>query len=152
MMPGLDSARITGTWEGDPMSQEENELAYHYIDVVRDQKNTVALDELLAPNYQRYVFATAPKSINSLLVNKSRFASSVADSSASKPAHDQMDRRFFQGPIVVPWRKLSQYVETKRQEAHRETDFKSVQWLTERIMEREQRSPPIPAYLRERGN
>lgn len=42
------------------MSPEENKaLVRRYIEVVWNQKNTSALDELLAPNYQRYVSATA---------------------------------------------------------------------------------------------
>lgn len=42
------------------MSAEENKaLVRRYIEVVWNQRNTAALDELLAPNYQRYVSATA---------------------------------------------------------------------------------------------
>lgn len=42
------------------MSAEENKaLVRHYIEVVWNQRNVAALDELLAPNYQRYVSATA---------------------------------------------------------------------------------------------
>ena len=38
---------------------------------------------------------------------------------------------FFSGPIVVTWRKLSQYVIERRIEAERETYFEWVQWLAE---------------------
>ncbi|MBV8212735.1 MAG: ester cyclase [Verrucomicrobia bacterium] len=42
------------------MSAEENkELVRHYIEAVWNQRNIAALDELLAPNYRRYVSATA---------------------------------------------------------------------------------------------
>ena len=44
------------------MSAEENKaLVRRYIEVVWNQRNTAALDDLLAPTYQRYVSAsTAP--------------------------------------------------------------------------------------------
>ena len=44
------------------MSAEENKaLVRRYIEVVWNQKNTAALDDLPAPTYQRYVSAsTAP--------------------------------------------------------------------------------------------
>jgi predicted ester cyclase len=42
------------------MSAEENKaLVRRYIEVVWNKRNTAALDELLAPNYKRYVSATA---------------------------------------------------------------------------------------------
>ena len=42
------------------MSPEENKaLVRRYIEVVWNQKKTEALDELLAPNYRRYVSATS---------------------------------------------------------------------------------------------
>jgi|SRR6516164_6414784 len=41
------------------MAAEENKaLVRRYIEVVWNQRNTAALDELLAPTYQRYVSAT----------------------------------------------------------------------------------------------
>jgi predicted ester cyclase len=46
--------------EDKSMSVEENKtLVRRYIEVVWNQRNIAALDELLAPNYQRYVSATA---------------------------------------------------------------------------------------------
>src|SRR6266850_6772371 len=57
---------------------------------------------------------------------------------------------FFSGPIVVSWRKLSGYVEAMRAEAKRETYFEWVQWLAERMIERESKAPPVPAHIAHR--
>jgi hypothetical protein len=54
---------------------------------------------------------------------------------------------FFSGPIIVSWRKLSRYVEAMRAEAKRDTYFEWVQWLAERMMERESKTPPVPAHI-----
>jgi len=58
---------------------------------------------------------------------------------------------FFSGPIVVSWRKLSRYVDAKRKEADRGTYFEWVQWLAERMMDRERATPPVPAHIAHRG-
>ena len=58
---------------------------------------------------------------------------------------------FFSGPIVVSWRKLSEYVEAMRTEAKRDTYFEWVQWLAERMLERESKAPPVPAHIAHRG-
>src|SRR5262249_43415062 len=57
---------------------------------------------------------------------------------------------FFSGPIVVSWRKLFGYVEAMRAEAKRETYFEWVQWLAERMMQRESKTPPVPAHIAHR--
>jgi len=57
---------------------------------------------------------------------------------------------FFSGPIVVSWRKLVGYVEAMRTEAKRETYFEWVQWLAERMMQRESKTPPVPAHIAHR--
>jgi hypothetical protein len=57
---------------------------------------------------------------------------------------------FFSGPIIVSWRKLSRYVEAMRAEAKRDTYFEWVQWLAERMMERESKTPPVPAHIAHR--
>jgi len=57
---------------------------------------------------------------------------------------------FFSGPIVVSWRKLGRYVEAIRAEAKRDTYFEWVQWLAERMMERESKTPPVPAHIAHR--
>jgi hypothetical protein len=59
---------------------------------------------------------------------------------------------FFSGPIVVTWRKLSQYVIERRIEAQRETYFEWVQWLAERMIEREKSTPPLPAHIAHRDH
>jgi hypothetical protein len=58
---------------------------------------------------------------------------------------------FFSGPIVVSWRKLNRYVQAMRAEAKRDTYFEWVQWLAERMMERESKTPPVPAHIAHRG-
>jgi len=45
--------------KGSHVTEENKALVRHYIEVVWNQRNIAALDELLAPNYQRYVSATA---------------------------------------------------------------------------------------------
>jgi hypothetical protein len=57
---------------------------------------------------------------------------------------------FFSGPILVSWRKLSRYVSEQRVVLQRETAFEWFQWLAERIIEREKRTPPIPAHIAHR--
>jgi hypothetical protein len=57
---------------------------------------------------------------------------------------------FFSGPIIVSWRKLCHYVEAMRAEAKRDTYFEWVQWLAERMMERESKTPPVPAHIAHR--
>jgi hypothetical protein len=57
---------------------------------------------------------------------------------------------FFSGPIVVSWRKLSHYIAELRKDAQRDTYFEWVQWLAERMMEREKQIPPVPAHVAHR--
>lgn len=54
---------------------------------------------------------------------------------------------FFSGPIVISWRKLKKYVDDYRLEHQRETFHEWFQWLAERMMERESRTPPVAAHL-----
>ena len=54
---------------------------------------------------------------------------------------------FFSGPIIVTWQKLSRYIEETRVEANRETYFEWVQWLAERMLERESKTPAVPAHI-----
>jgi hypothetical protein len=58
---------------------------------------------------------------------------------------------FFSGPIVVSWRKLSRYIAELRRDAQRDTYFEWVQWLAERMMEREKQMPPVPAHIAHRN-
>ncbi|PYJ68275.1 MAG: hypothetical protein DME76_12800, partial [Verrucomicrobia bacterium] len=58
---------------------------------------------------------------------------------------------FFSGPILISWRKLLPYTTDLRQRYHRETWSEWFQWLAERMMERESKSPPVPAYIGHRN-
>ena len=57
---------------------------------------------------------------------------------------------FFSGPILLSWRKLRRYVEEQRAELGRETIEEWFQWLAERMLERESRTPPVPAHIEHR--
>jgi hypothetical protein len=54
---------------------------------------------------------------------------------------------FFSGPILISWRKLLSYTTDIRQRYQRETWSEWFQWLAERMMERESKVPPVPAYV-----
>src|SRR2546425_4441403 len=54
---------------------------------------------------------------------------------------------FFSGPILISWRKLHPYVADLRQQYQRETWSEWFQWLAERMMERESKTPPVPAHI-----
>jgi hypothetical protein len=57
---------------------------------------------------------------------------------------------FFSGPILISWRKLLPYTTNVRQRYQRDTWSEWFQWLPERMMERESKSPPVPAYIAHR--
>ena len=57
---------------------------------------------------------------------------------------------FFSGPILLSWRKLLPYTTDLRKRYQRETWSEWFQWLAEGMMEREQLSPPVPAYIAHR--
>jgi hypothetical protein len=57
---------------------------------------------------------------------------------------------FFSGPIVLSWQKLKVYSEEWRHRLNRETGNEWFHWLAERMMEREELSPPVPAYIAHR--
>ena len=54
---------------------------------------------------------------------------------------------FFSGPILISWRKLGSYIEEMRRRYDRNTWFEWFQWLAERMMERESKTPAVPAYI-----
>jgi hypothetical protein len=54
---------------------------------------------------------------------------------------------FFAGVIVVTWSKLSRFAEDERKALGRETWVEWVQWLAERILEREKSKAAVPAYI-----
>jgi len=57
---------------------------------------------------------------------------------------------FFSGPIVLAWRTLGPAVGELRQRTGRDTLSEWFQWLAERIIERESKRPPTPAYIAHR--
>jgi hypothetical protein len=57
---------------------------------------------------------------------------------------------FFSGPILISWRKLLPYVTDLRQRYKRDTWSEWFQWLAERMMDREQKLPVVPAYVAHR--
>jgi hypothetical protein len=57
---------------------------------------------------------------------------------------------FFSGPILISWRKLLPYTLYLREHYQRDTWSEWFQWLAERMMERESKSPPVPAYIAHR--
>src|SRR3954453_5096490 len=59
---------------------------------------------------------------------------------------DVMDD-FFSGGIVLSWRKLHAFVAEDRRDMQRETVWEWFQWLADRILSHEQRTPPVPAHI-----
>jgi hypothetical protein len=57
---------------------------------------------------------------------------------------------FFSGPILISWRKLLPYTTYLREHYQRDTWSEWFQWLGERMMERESKSPPVSAYMAHR--
>ena len=54
---------------------------------------------------------------------------------------------FFSGPIKISWSKLKGHVMGERSMLDRDTIEEWFQWLTERLAERESRTPRIPAHI-----
>jgi hypothetical protein len=57
---------------------------------------------------------------------------------------------FFSGPILISWKKLLPYTTDLRRHYNRDTWSEWFQWLAERMMERESKIPPVPAYIAHR--
>jgi hypothetical protein len=57
-----------------------------------------------------------------------------------------MVERFFGGTAIFTWKKLAHYFREKREELGRETWGEWVQWLAEKVMEREASTGTLPAY------
>ena len=53
----------------------------------------------------------------------------------------------YSGPILISWSKLERYITDLRNDLNRETFFEWFQWLAERIKEREDLKPAVPAYI-----
>jgi hypothetical protein len=96
------------------------------------------ISELLGPDGEDHVYAllTSWEALGILLYRREVTIELVDD--------------FFSGPIVVTWRKLSCYIAEMRRDADRDTYFEWVQWLAERMMEREKQTPPVPAHITHR--
>ncbi len=55
------------------------------------------------------------------------------------------------GPLILSWHKLGGYVTEYRKLLGRDTMYEWYQWLVERMVERESKNAPVPAYLAQRG-
>lgn len=53
---------------------------------------------------------------------------------------------FVSGSIILSWRKFERYVREERLAYGRVTLYEWFQWLAERMIEREKKSPAVPAY------
>ena len=53
---------------------------------------------------------------------------------------------FVSGSVLLSWRKLERYVQEERAARGRDTLLEWFQWLAERMIERESRTPVVPAY------
>ena len=54
---------------------------------------------------------------------------------------------FVSGSLLLSWRKLERYVKEERIARGRNTLLEWFQWLAERMLERETRTPVVPAYV-----
>lgn len=54
---------------------------------------------------------------------------------------------FYSGSIIHSWLKLRPLVFDLRERTGRATRWEFFQWLAERMLEREEKAPPVPAYL-----
>ena len=54
---------------------------------------------------------------------------------------------FYSGSIIHSWLKLKPLVLDLRERTGRATRWEFFQWLAERMLEREAKVPPVPAYL-----
>jgi hypothetical protein len=59
----------------------------------------------------------------------------------------EMVMDFFSGPIIVIWMKLRRLIKEEREVIGRETWAEWVQWLAERVIEREELEGNVPAYI-----
>jgi hypothetical protein len=58
---------------------------------------------------------------------------------------------FVSGSLLLSWRKLERYVKEERAARGRDTLLEWFQWLAERMIERESKSPVVPAYRAHAG-
>lgn len=58
---------------------------------------------------------------------------------------------FFSGPIVLSWQKLQNYFREEREKMGRPTIGEWFEWLRDRLVEAEFKTPPLPAHIEHRG-
>lgn len=58
---------------------------------------------------------------------------------------------FFSGPILLCWSKCGKYIQELRDETDRQTIGEWIQWLAERLGERENVAQAIPAHIEHRN-
>ncbi len=58
---------------------------------------------------------------------------------------------FYSGSIVQSWEKLQDMVREIREHTGRQTRWEWFQWLSERMLERESKEPPVPAHVQHRS-
>lgn len=54
---------------------------------------------------------------------------------------------FFNGPVLIGWRKLARYVEDTRKELGVDTPLEYFQWLAEQVIKRREAAPRLPAHI-----
>ena len=62
----------------------------------------------------------------------------------------QLVEDFFSGPILLCWSKCGRYIQELRDETNRQTIGEWIQWLAERLAEREDLAEAIPAHIEHR--
>jgi hypothetical protein len=112
--------------------------ALHRLHTLPDGADLQEIREILGPDGEDAVFLIGLtwESIGLLVFRREVTLDLVAD--------------FFSGTISVSWRKLHVFVEEDRRSLKRETVWEWFQWLAERMMEREKKSPPNPAHIAHR--
>ena len=55
---------------------------------------------------------------------------------------------FFDGFIIITWKKMQRYIEEQRKIHARESWAEFTQWLAERVIERESKNTVVPAYIK----
>ena len=58
---------------------------------------------------------------------------------------------YLSGFVLITWRKTHAHIKAVRREQARDTFAEWVEWLHDRIAEREKAAPPVPAYIAHRS-
>ena len=109
--------------------------ALHRINSLPDGADRQTIREILGPDGEDDVFLVGLtwESLGVLAFRREVTLDLMAD--------------FFSGAIVISWRKLHIFVEEDRGSLKRETVWEWFQWLAERMIAREKKSPPNPAHI-----